>query len=220
MNPKVAIIDYGLGNIFSIKNACEIAGLETLITSTPSEIENSDALILPGVGAFGDAINSLKEKGLDDVIYNFVKTGKPFLGICLGMQLMFTESEEFGIHKGLDLINGKIIKFPNKDDQNKNLKVPQIQWNQIYKHNTENWENSPLNNINEGDYMHFVHSYYAIPEQNESILSFSEYGGIRYASSVIKDNLLGIQFHPEKSADKGIEIYKSWANYILNKSYK
>jgi glutamine amidotransferase len=220
MKPKVAIIDYGLGNIFSIKNACEIVGLDTLITSNADEINNSDALILPGVGAFGDAINSLKQKGLDVVINNFVNTGKPFLGICLGMQLMFTESEEFGVHKGLGLISGKIIKFPNRDNQNKILKVPQIQWNQIYKYNTENWENSPMYNINEGEYVHFVHSYYAIPDQIESILSYSEYGGIKYASSVIKDNLLGIQFHPEKSGIIGIEIYKRWAYYILNKSYK
>ena len=218
MNPKVAIIDYGLGNLFSIKNACEIAGLDTVITSNIKVIEDSDALILPGVGAFGDAMNSLKIQKLDKVIIDFVNSGKPFLGICLGMQLLFTESEEFGNHLGLDLIKGKIVKFQNKNSEG--LKVPQIQWNQIYKNQENVWDNSPVVNIKDGEYMHFVHSYYAIPDNKNTILSYSQYGGIKYASSVIKNNIIGIQFHPEKSSESGIQIYKNWATYIINKSYK
>lgn len=220
MNPKVAIIDYGLGNLFSIKNACEIAGLDTVITSDINVIENSDALILPGVGAFGDAMDCLKGQLLDKVIINFVESGKPFLGICLGMQLLFSESEEFGNHLGLNLIKGKIVKFSNKNSNGLLLKVPQIQWNQIYKNQEKIWNNSPLVNIEEGDYMHFVHSYYAIPDDKNTILSYSEYGGVKYASSVIQDNIIGIQFHPEKSSKSGIQIYKNWAYYIINKSYK
>jgi glutamine amidotransferase len=135
------------------------------------------------------------------------------------MQLMFSESEEFGKHTGLDLIKGKIVKFPEFNTEGKIIRVPQIQWNQIYKNTTEIWDDSPLKNIEDGSYMYFVHSYYAIPEDKNTILSYSEYESIRYASAVIKDNLVGIQYHPEKSADKGIKIYRNWANYIKNKSY-
>jgi glutamine amidotransferase len=219
MRSKVTIIDYGLGNLFSINNACESVGLDTIITADIDEISKSDALILPGVGAFGDAMQTLKEKKLDVAIHDFINTGKPFMGICLGMQLMFSESEEFGKHEGLNLIPGKIVKFPKKNKQNENIRVPQIQWNQIFRNKDENWNDSPMKSLEEGEYMHFVHSYYAIPNDIDSILTYSEYEGVRYASSVIKDNLLGIQFHPEKSTKQGIKIYSSWANYIKFKSY-
>jgi glutamine amidotransferase len=218
MKKKVAIIDYGLGNLFSIRQACEKVGLDPVITADLHLIAEADGLILPGVGAFGDAMRGLQQNNLIDSLYNYVKTGKPFLGICLGMQLLFTESEEFGLHIGLDLIKGRIIKFPKKNSIGEIIRVPQIQWNQIYKNTHEAWENSPLNNVNDGAYMHFVHSYYAVPENEDSVLSYSEYEGIRYASAVKKDNIIGIQYHPEKSGKQGIEIYQSWANYLNNKS--
>ena len=216
---NVAIIDYGLGNLFSINNACKLVGLNTIITSDINKISKADALILPGVGAFGDAINSLNENNLTQTIYEFVRTGKPFLGICLGMQLLFSESEEFGSHKGLDLIKGKVVKFPSFNKVGESIRVPQIQWNQIYADDINRWNESPLKNISEGTYMHFVHSYYAIPEENNNILTYTEYEGIRYTSAVMKDNIIGIQYHPEKSAEAGINIYRNWANYIINKSY-
>jgi len=216
---NVAIIDYGLGNLFSINNACEQVGLSTIITSDISKISNADALILPGVGAFRDAMDSLNQNNLTQTIYEFVSTGKPFLGICLGMQLLFSESEEFGSHKGLDLIKGKVVKFPSINNVGEDIRVPQIQWNQIYAENINRWNDSPLKNIPEGTYMHFVHSYYAIPEEKNNILTYTEYGGIRYTSAVMKDNIIGIQYHPEKSAKEGINIYRNWANYIINKSY-
>lgn len=219
MSLQVAIIDYGLGNLFSINNACERVGLETVITSDIEVITNADALILPGVGAFGDAMQSLLANNIAGTILEFVKTGKPFLGICLGMQLMFSESEEFGNHKGLGLIKGKIVKFPPQNAQRENIRVPQIQWNQIYAAEKNRWDHSPLKNIAEGTYMHFVHSYYAIPEDNNTILTYSEYEGVKYASAVMQDNMVGIQYHPEKSADEGIKVYQNWADYIKNKSY-
>ncbi len=175
MSLKVAIIDYGLGNLFSINQACEQVGLESIITSNTRIIEDADAIILPGVGAFGDAMNSLRENNLIDSILNFVNTGKPFMGICLGMQLLFTESEEFGCHKGLNLIEGKIIRFPESNSNNEVIRIPQIQWNQIYKNTDRLWNESPLKNIAEGSYMHFVHSYYAVPKNQEVILSYSNY---------------------------------------------
>jgi glutamine amidotransferase len=219
MKPKIAIVDYGLGNLFSINQACEYVGLKSSITSDIKVIKEADGLILPGVGAFGDAMRSLHENNLINPLLEFAKNGKPFLGICLGMQLLFSESEEFGNNKGLNLIPGKIVRFPELDEYQLKLKVPQIQWNQVFLNTKKIWIDSPLKQVNNGAYMQFVHSYYGIPEKNEHILSFSEYGGIRYASSVINDNIIGFQFHPEKSAQQGIEIYKSWANFIITKSY-
>lgn len=219
MDIKVVIIDYGLGNLFSINNACKLVGLNTIISKNIDVINNADAVILPGVGAFGDAMNSLNNNNLTESILNFVKTGKPFLGICLGMQLLFSESEEFGTNKGLNLIKGRVVKFPSIKNNGEKIRVPQIQWNQIYSEDNNRWNNSPLKNIAEGSYMHFVHSYFAIPEDTNEILTYTEYEGIKYASAVKKDNIIGIQFHPEKSAKEGIKIYQNWVNYIKNKSY-
>ncbi len=219
MSSNIAIIDYGLGNLFSINQACHHVGLASVITSDIKTINEADALILPGVGAFGNAMNSLEENQLVKPILNFVQSGKPFLGICLGMQLLFSESDEFGNHKGLNLIEGKIVRFPQLNSKGQIVRVPQIQWNKIYKNTDALWNSSPLKNIDEEAYMHFVHSYYAIPKDNETILSYSEYEGIRYASAVIKNNITGIQYHPEKSAEQGLQVYQNWANYIKSKSY-
>lgn len=214
MKRKVAILDYGLGNLFSIYQACEFVGLSPIITSNSNEINNSDGLILPGVGAFGDAMKNLNENDLIIPIINFAKSGKPFLGICLGMQLLFSESEEFGINKGLDLIKGQIKKFPVKNEIGEKNLVPQIQWNQIFKSNSKGWENSALMNNNEGDYMYFVHSYFAIPSNKLDMLSYTIYADTKYASSVKRDNITGIQFHPEKSSKQGLQIYKTWSEQL------
>jgi glutamine amidotransferase len=144
MRLKVAIVDYGLGNLFSVNSACELVGLAPVITSDVDTVRKADAVILPGVGAFGDAMNTLCETNLLDSILEFVHTGKPFLGICLGMQLMFSESEEFGAHKGLDLIKGKIVKFPDYNATGGIVRIPQIQWNQVWQNQKETWDASPL----------------------------------------------------------------------------
>ncbi len=214
MKKNVVIVDYGLGNIFSINQVCQSVGLNSVVSSNKKVIRNADALILPGVGAFGEAMNSLQMNDLIEPIHDFVKTGKQFLGICLGMQLLFSQSEEFGINRGLDLIHGNIVKFPKTNNENNFLQVPQIQWNKIHKSREKEWNNSPLEGINDGEYMYFVHSFYAIPKDENVILSYTEYGGIEYASSVIKDNIVGLQFHPEKSAKEGIKIYQNWASQI------
>jgi glutamine amidotransferase len=213
MKKKILILDYGLGNLFSITQACEAIGIDVIVSKDIIDIKNADAIILPGVGAFGDAMNSLNQNNLIIPIKEFIATGKPFLGICLGMQLLFTKSEEFGENAGLNLIKGEIKKFPQ---ENKIYRVPQIQWNKIYQNDADLWGTSPLKNIKNGEYMYFVHSYYAIPEDKSVILSYTNYGDIKYASSVIKDNVIGIQFHPEKSAEEGLKIYKEWIN-IINK---
>lgn len=207
----VAIIDYGMGNLFSIKQACEYVGLQPQVTSKAEEILKADCAILPGVGAFGDAVRNLKHLQLEGPIVNFIKSGKPFMGICLGMQLLFTESEEFGKHKGLDIIHGSVIRFPLMDKNGKKNKIPQVGWNRIYPdRNNSLWHNSPLSEITENSFMYFVHSYYCIPRDKRIVLSLTEYIDIEYCSSIMRKNVYASQFHPEKSAQDGLQIYRNW----------
>lgn len=203
---KIAIIDYQLSNLFSVRHAFDFLKVDSEITSDPSVIASSDAAIIPGVGAFGDAMKNLKSLKIIDVIKDFIKKGKPFMGVCLGMQLLFSESEEFGIHKGLNIIKGKVIKFANK---NRKIKVPQIGWNQIFEAKKD-WSKTPLRDIKDGEFMYFVHSYYVIPEDENVILAQTTYEGIEYCSSLLKDNIFATQFHPEKSGQEGIKIYRDW----------
>lgn len=207
---KISIIDYKLSNLFSVKHALDFLNVESEITSDKSIIKNSDAAILPGVGAFGDAMKNLRQFDLVDPIKEFILLGKPFMGVCLGMQLLFTTSEEFGIHQGLDVVKGKVIKFSNKS---RLIKVPQIGWNQIFK-GGNNWDNSPLKKIEDGEFMYFVHSYCVVPEDKSVILSETIYEDIRYCSSLLSGNVFATQFHPEKSGPEGIKIYKKWLKIL------
>ena len=206
MSLDVAIIDYNLGNLHSVYSACNYVGMKAKITSNKNEILNARSAILPGVGAFGEGMANLKSLELDQVILNFINTGKPFLGICLGLQLLFQESNEFGQFSGLGVIKGKVTKFNFYQDENKKYSVPQIGWNAIKKN--KDWSGSLLDLNNENDQMYFVHSYYVIPEDNDCILSTSKYGNTVYCSSISKDNIFAAQFHPEKSGKKGLSIYK------------
>jgi glutamine amidotransferase len=206
---KTIIIDYQLGNLFSVKQACDTVGIKAQISSNHEDIFSADALILPGVGAFIEAMNNLKKFGLDSAIQEKVNGGTPIFGICLGQQLLFTESEEFGAGKGLDLITGIIKRFPESIDERK-IKVPHIAWNTIYKFKQQ-WEHTALKDLNDNDFMYFIHSYYVKPEEGSCILSLTNYDGIEFCSSILKNNIFATQFHPEKSADKGISIYKNWA---------
>jgi glutamine amidotransferase len=206
---KVVIIDYQLGNLFSVKQACDTIGINAEISSNKEDILNADALILPGVGAFIEAMINLKKFGLDVAIIEKVNSGTPIFGICLGLQLLFTESEEFGAGKGLDLISGVIKRFPEKLEE-KNIKVPHIAWNTIYKLQ-QDWDHSALSEIEENDFMYFIHSYYVKPTHDSCILTNTNYDGIEFCSSILKNNIFATQFHPEKSASKGISIYKNWA---------
>ncbi len=207
--PSVAIIDYGMGNMFSVKRACEHVGLEPLIAHTESMLMNSSAAILPGVGAFGDAMDNLKKMGLVEPIKKFVASGKPFMGICLGMQLLMSDSEEFGKHKGLDIIKGPVRRFPPVKSGGGVVKVPQVGWNQI-RPSLLKWDASPLKNIEKDAYMYFVHSYYVVPEDKGVVLSVTDYEGTEYCSSILWKNIFACQFHPEKSADQGLTIYSNW----------
>jgi glutamine amidotransferase len=209
----VVIIDYNAGNLFSVEHACLKVGLKAVVTSNKKIIEEAKAIILPGVGAFSDAMNNLKKLDIVRPLTDKVNSGTPIFGVCLGLQLLFTESEEFGNHKGLNFIEGNIIKFPNQL-QDRRIKVPQIGWNKIYCKDQNNWDSSPLVGIPEGEFMYFVHSYYANPSNKSETTTLTEYEGIEYCSSILKNNIFATQFHPEKSAKWGIEMYKNWANSI------
>jgi glutamine amidotransferase len=205
----VIIIDYQLGNLFSVKQACDAVGIIAKISSDKQDVLNADALILPGVGAFIKAMNNLKRFELDVAIQEKVKSGTPIFGICLGLQLLFTESEEFGAGKGLDLISGVIKKFPEELDGRK-IKVPHITWNTVYESN-QDWSQTALSELENNDFMYFIHSYYVVPNNDSCVLTKTNYDEIEFCSSILTSNIFATQFHPEKSAEKGISIYKNWA---------
>ena len=207
MNTKIAIIDYKMSNLFSVKAACEKVGLSPIVTSNGEEILSSDLAILPGVGAFGSAMDNIKSLNLDKIIYKYIESGKFFMGICLGLQLLFENSEEFGYAKqGLGIIKGTVKKFNFK--KNEKIYVPQIGWNKIFI-NEKKSNTLPLKKDLDKSYLYFVHSYYVVPEDSKVILSETKYGEFNYCSSILKDNIFACQFHPEKSGTTGLEIYKN-----------
>lgn len=201
----IAIIDYGVGNLFSLKSSFAFIDKEAVVTGDPEVIEKCDRIILPGVGAFSDAAKKLKESGLGDVVKEQAAKGKPVLGICLGMQLLFEKSYEYGEHEGLGLIKGNVR--PIADVVGKELKIPHIGWNALIF--PKDKEKSPLYKYtNEGDFVYFVHSYYAA-DCDESITAVSEYGAM-ITASVQNGNIYGAQFHPEKSGNVGLGILKAF----------
>tara|TARA_B100000315_G_C14384706_1_gene499116 strand:- start:110 stop:736 length:627 start_codon:yes stop_codon:yes gene_type:complete len=205
---KVGIIDYKLSNIYSVYQACKFVGLTPKLISKPSDFESFDALIIPGVGSFPKAMENLRKQNLLDKIKEFAALNYPILGICLGMQLLFTLSYELKKCKGLNLIKGKVIKFDKKK-----LVVPHIGWNtfKIFKNESKN---NIFKNIPENSFMYFVHSYYVVPEDKKGITALSKYGNQVFCSSYSKDNIYAMQFHPEKSSKQGIQIYKNFKQII------
>ncbi len=200
---KVCILDYGIGNLKSLYNAFKKLDSNPILTSDYRKIIDADYLILPGVGAFSNAMEKLKNANLNETIYEFIDQERPFLGICLGMQMLFDFSDEFGVTKGLGIIEGNVIKIPTGNNE---IKLPYIGWNKIEKSNSEQWNNSILSNIREEDYVYFIHSYCCKPKNNENIIANTHYEGIELCASVQKDNIIGLQFHPEKSGEVGLEI--------------
>ncbi|PSK94450.1 imidazole glycerol phosphate synthase subunit HisH [Taibaiella chishuiensis] len=210
---KIAIVDYQLGNLYSVEQAFKHLGVEAVVTNDKDIIANADALVLPGVGAFADAMENMKKLDLVAPVKDFVATGKAFMGVCLGLQILFTESEEFGSSKGLGIVDGQIRKFSNNLPDNSNAKVPQIAWNRLLEQQIA-WKDTPLKELPEGGFQYFVHSYYAVPEDQNVILSTTRYEGFEYCSSIIKKNIFACQFHPEKSGEQGLSIYKNWIQKI------
>ncbi|MFH2138227.1 MAG: imidazole glycerol phosphate synthase subunit HisH [Candidatus Omnitrophota bacterium] len=213
--PLVAIIDYRLGNLFSVQQACVQVGLRSVITSEKKNILEADAIILPGVGAFKDGIESLEKLDLITPIHSAIKSGKPFMGICLGMQLLFSKSEEFGNWDGLDVISGSVVKFPSENAKGIKTRVPQVGWNRLSNNRDQDrWNESPLKGISENEFMYFVHSYYCKPDNSSVVLSVTQYADMEYCSSILIKNVFACQFHPEKSGEQGLTVYKNWAEYI------
>lgn len=196
----IAIIDYGVGNLFSLRQSLRKIGAESIVTSDVKQIEKADRFILPGVGAFGDAVEKLRQAGLESAIKEQCKIGKPLLGICLGMQLLFERSSEYGEHCGLGLIKGEVV--PLKDYVS-GLKIPHMGWNSLNILD----DNQLFKNIKQGDYVYFVHSYFA--KCKGSLSATADYG-IPITAAVKKDNIFGVQFHPEKSGETGLEILRSF----------
>lgn len=207
---KVCVIDYKLGNLFSVHQALKNTGLDSKISSEKADVMDADALVLPGVGAFSDAMKNLEELELIQPIIQGVASGKPFFGICLGLQLLFSESEEFGLTKGLDLIRGRVTRFNNVNREGETRKVPYIGWNEIFKPEQVSWEKTPFDQTRESEFMYFIHSFYVEPAEKVE-LSQSIYDGQTFVSAILKDNIFACQFHPEKSGVNGLVLYKRWA---------
>ena len=186
--------------------------MDVKISSSAEDLLKADRAILPGVGAFPDAIENLERLGLVDAIREFVAIRKPLMGVCLGMQLLFTSSEEFGHSKGLDLVKGCIRKLPNQEVGGLHYKVPHIGWAQLQLTERGYASDSPLRSISERSYMYFVHSFYAEAQQ-ESAAAFTHYGNHVFCSAIRQDNLFAVQFHPEKSGELGLAIYRDWSSF-------
>ncbi len=199
----IAIVDYGVGNLFSLRCSLESLGLKAEVSSVPDVIRNADRVILPGVGAFGDAADKLRETGLDRVVIEQAEAGKPLLGICLGMQLLFDKSYEFGEHAGLGLLHGQVI--PMQGTIPAGLKIPQMGWNALLVKRSH----PLLKNVREGDCVYFVHSYYA-SDCEDSLIATTEYG-IELTAVAANGNVMGCQFHPEKSGKVGLGILSAFA---------
>jgi imidazole glycerol-phosphate synthase subunit HisH len=204
---KIVIIDYGIGNVKSIINSFEKQNIKAILSRDKQVILEADGLILPGVGAFSHGMNNLNKYGLVPIIKEYVKTEKPLLGICLGMQMLFERSEEFLNTEGIGLIKGSVIKLPI-EISNK-IKLPHISWNEIIPKNIL-WNNTILDDIKVNANMYFVHTFVGNPENDKDILSITKYHGVEFCSSIKKNNIYGCQFHPEKSGETGLYIISNF----------
>jgi len=204
---KIVIIDYGLGNVKSIYSAFKSQGIEPILSNDSEVIFNADGIVLPGVGAYSHAMKNLKKYNLVKIIKNYAKTEKPILGICLGMQLLLEESEEFGITKGLGLIKGRVVKIPISNTFQ--TKLPNINWSAI-KPNFLKWDKTILKNISLNSEMYFIHSYVAKLENENEVLSVTDFHNVIFCSALKKGNIYGFQFHPEKSSKLGLKIIKNF----------
>lgn len=200
----IAIIDYGMGNLRSVEKGFEHVGAEVRVVSDAASVEDASAIVLPGVGAFRDCMRYLEQLNLIDTIKGNIRKGKPFLGICLGLQALFTESEEFGQTPGLDVFKGKVLRFPEMG-----LKVPHMGWNGL-----DIKRQAPiLSGVAQGSYVYFVHSYYVAPDDSSIIAATSDYG-IEFTAMIWKDNVFATQFHPEKSQAVGLSILKGFTDFV------
>ncbi|MBN2753889.1 MAG: imidazole glycerol phosphate synthase subunit HisH [Candidatus Goldbacteria bacterium] len=205
---RIVIVDYGMGNLHSVSKAFAHIKASVKVSDKPEDIKKASGLVLPGVGAFGDAIKQLKARKLYMPVKEAGKAGKPILGICLGMQLLMAHSEEFGSHKGFGFIKGKVVRFAGK------MKIPHMGWNNIM---IQDKSNPVIKGINDNAEVYFVHSYYTLPEDKKDTLCVTDYAGVKFASAVSRGNIFGFQFHPEKSGEKMLKIYKNFNKFVENR---
>lgn len=203
----INIIDYEMGNLRSVEKAFESLGFKAQVSADPDDIRSADKIVLPGVGAFRDCINNLRNGGFVEPLLEHINAGRPMLGICVGMQMLFDESEEFGRHKGLGLIPGKVVRFPSGMVENgERLKVPHMGWNNI-----DIVKPAPIfKGIADGSFVYFVHSYYCAAENSSDVAASCRYGDIEFSASIWRDNIMATQFHPEKSQDVGLQIFRNF----------
>ena len=205
----VAVINYGMGNIKSVQRGLEKVGAKVKIVSDAASILNASRIVLPGVGAFQGAMLELEKKGLVEAIYSHVESGKPLLGICLGMQLLFDKSEEHGIQSGLGIVSGDVVGIPKQKDSTYIRKIPHIGWSSIKPPtNYLEWSGSYLKQTQEDEFFYFVHSFMAVPKNDSDVLAECHYDGISFAAAIQHENVTGFQFHPEKSGESGLKLLK------------
>lgn len=206
---EVAVIDYGAGNLLSVQRGLEHCGAQVVLTADPERILAAERVVLPGVGAFGSAMRALDALGLVAVLRELARRQTPLLGICLGMQLLLEESEEFGHTKGLGLIPGRVVPLPNTSLAGEALKIPEIGWNALQRsEGSPNWQGTLLQDCGSGQAVYFVHSFMAVPSQGGHRLADYDFGGHAVAAVIRKDGIMGCQFHPEKSGEVGLEILR------------
>ena len=207
---KIAIIDYGMGNVRSVLRGVEKVGCLGSLTDQREEILNADRVIFPGVGAFGDAMTELRKRDLDNTIKDYVEMGRPLLGICIAMQLLFEQSEEHGLHEGLGLLPGRIIRIPEKKNGIVVRKIPHVGWNIVTQSQCSRWEGTIFEEIQEGESCYFVHSFMVVAKNKEDLLAECDYEGFSITAAVHRDNITGLQFHPEKSGRVGLQLLKNF----------
>jgi imidazole glycerol-phosphate synthase subunit HisH len=212
---KVAVVDTGMGNLFSVCHACRRVGLKPEITDDRSQILGAAAVILPGVGAFGDAMEALRLKDLTGVLRDVIAAGRPFLGICLGMQLLLSESQEFGSHRGLGVFEGDVVRFDRPREGDRLLKVPHVGWNRILPPAGTSWKGSLLADVGPGAYVYFVHSFHVRPRDASVTAAVGRYGDVEFCAALCRENLFACQFHPERSGPSGLLVYRAFADHVM-----
>lgn len=209
-NSRIAVIDYGVGNLYSVRRALEHCGAsDVVVSSNPEDIAVADRVVLPGVGAFADGMRGLAARDLIKPINEFAGSGRPLLGICLGMQMLATESEEFVLTPGLDLIPGRVVPIPRENDEGAHRKIPFIGWAPLVS-GSISWNGSVLDGIPNGAAVYLVHSYFVRAESSEYVLAEYDYQGLMVTAAIRRGNVTGVQFHPEKSGDVGLSIIKNF----------
>ena len=203
---RVAVVDYGIGNLYSVQRALETCGADVDMVSDAGGIDSAPRLVLPGVGAFSKGMQGLQERGLIDALRRYAGTGRPLLGICLGMQMLATVSEEFGLHEGLGLIPGRVVAIPSTTANGKSHKIPHISWSPLSPAGGASWDGTILHDTPTGTAVYLVHSYHVMPEDSVHLLAQCDYGGRPITAAVRRGRVFGCQFHPEKSGRSGLQI--------------